>query len=443
MYENKENALIEVVNKKQLKLSPRRSLGKYRLQKRLGKGGYCEVWKARDTVEDIWVALKIPSPDMAGKRDNETILREVRLVAQLRHPHIMPVKNADVIDHHAVLATELSAGTLEDCYRPMGVRRIISIIRQVLDGLSYAHQKRIAHCDVTPGNIFIFQNGRAAIGDFGIGVLIKGRMKTIDDYGTPGYVAPEQAFGKPTYRSDCFSVALVLYEFLTGVLPRWPFHWPPKGVDRLRERTGIEFVRFMKKALNVNPEKRFANAKQMLSAIDQAIPSSLQKALLGNQKRTAIPDWRQLRRKSFSRRYMRVFIELYPCGDCGEPIAESMHCCPWCRSERNRFDDRTPLSHVCHRCHKGVAPEWKYCPWCYGPGFIPQESNGSGKLVYRGHCEYCGGKLTSFMKYCPWCHRKQRKKWQISPFPEMCTRCGWSVDSSYWNWCPWCTQRLI
>ncbi|MHC4468753.1 MAG: protein kinase domain-containing protein, partial [Planctomycetota bacterium] len=93
----------------------------------------------------------------------------------------------------------------------------------MLDGLSYAHQKRIVHCDVTPGNIFLFPNGRAAIGDFGIGILIEGRMKTIDDYGTPGYVAPEQAFGKPTYRSDCFSVALILYEFLTGVLPRWPF----------------------------------------------------------------------------------------------------------------------------------------------------------------------------------------------------------------------------
>jgi serine/threonine protein kinase len=126
MDKNKEHSLIEVVDKKQLKLSSRRSLGKYRLQKRLGKGGYCEVWKARDTVEGIWVALKIPIPDVAGERDNETVLREVRLVAQLKHPHIMPVKNADVIEHHAVLATELSTGTLEDCYRPMGVRRIIS-----------------------------------------------------------------------------------------------------------------------------------------------------------------------------------------------------------------------------------------------------------------------------------------------------------------------------
>ncbi|MHC4258222.1 MAG: protein kinase domain-containing protein [Planctomycetota bacterium] len=421
MDKNKEHSLIEVVDKKQLKLSSRRSLGKYRLQKRLGKGGYCEVWKARDTVEGIWVALKIPIPDVAGERDNETVLREVRLVAQLKHPHIMPVKNADVIEHHAVLATELSTGTLEDCYRPMGVRRIISIIRQVLDGLSYAHQKRIVHCDVTPGNIFLFPNGRAAIGDF--------------------YVAPEQAFGKPTYRSDCFSVALILYEFLTGVLPRWPFHWPPKGLERLRERTGIEFVRFMKKALNPDPEKRFTNAKQMLAAMEQALP----KALHGKKSTAAKkkgPDWRQLRRQDFTQRYQKVLGTLFSCVDCGEPIAESMQACPWCGSERNCFDNRSQLSHICHHCHRGVAPDWHYCPWCYSPGFIPQEPE-SIRPDYKTKCDHCGGKMTNFMKYCPWCHRKQRKKWQISPFPEICTRCGWSVDSSYWNLCPWCSQRLI
>ncbi len=424
------------------RLTPKQRLGKYRLQKRLGKGGYCEVWKARDTVEGIWVALKIPNPDGAGKRDNEAVLREVRLVAQLRHPHLMPLKNADIIDHYAVLATELSSGTLEECTRPMGVHRILSIIRQVLDGLSYAHQKRVVHCDVTPGNIFLFSNGRAALGDFGIGVLVKGRMKTIDDFGTPGYVAPEQAFGKPTYRSDCFSVGLVLYEFLTGLLVRWPFHWPPKGLDRLRDRTSADFVRFMKKAIHPDPDKRFANARQMLLALEAAIPAGHRKKLLGRTQ-DIIPDWQQLRRKSFSRRYLRVFTDLYPCADCGEPVAESMQCCPWCGSERNRFDDCTRFSHLCHRCHKGVAPEWHYCPWCYGPGFIPQESPLAARPEYQGRCEHCEGKLMNFMKYCPWCHRKVRQKWQVWPFPEICTGCGWSVDSSYWNWCPWCEQRLL
>ena len=424
------------------RLAANKRLGKYRLQKKLGKGGYCEVWKARDTVEGIWVALKIPIANVAGKRDNETILREVRLVAQLRHRHLMPLKNADIIDNHAVLATELSAGTLDDCSRPMSVKRILSIIRQVLDGLAYAHQKRMIHCDVTPGNIFLFPNGRAALGDFGIGVLVKGRMKTIDDYGTPGYVAPEQAFGKPTYRSDCFSVGLVLYEYLTGVLPRWPFHWPPKGVDRLQDKTSAEFVRFIKKAIHPSPEKRFTNARQMLAAMDEVIPSPFRKKLQIGEKQAA-PDWRQLRRKAFIQRYSKIFTDFYPCVDCGQPIAESMQYCPWCASERNRYDDCTRFSHLCHRCHKGVSPEWSYCPWCYGPGFIPQESNGLSSPAYHGHCDHCHGKLMRFMKYCPWCHRKVKKKWHLWPFPETCGQCGNSVDSSYWNYCPWCQQGLF
>ena len=90
-------------------------LGKYRLAKRLGVGGTCEVWKARDCVEGIWVALKIPQGDIYGKRDNQALLREVRLVTRLRHRHIMPVKNAEVIDGYMVLATELSVGWSELC----------------------------------------------------------------------------------------------------------------------------------------------------------------------------------------------------------------------------------------------------------------------------------------------------------------------------------------
>jgi eukaryotic-like serine/threonine-protein kinase len=421
-------------------LKPYQKLGKYRLQKRLGKGGYCEVWKARDTVEGIWVALKLPQTDVAGKRDNESVLREVRLVAGLRHPCLMPVKNADIIDNHAFLATELSTGTLGDCSRPMGVRRVFTIMRQVLEGLAFAHLRHVVHCDVTPDNIFLFPNGRARLGDFGIGVHFTGRMKTIDDYGTPGYVSPEQAYGKPTYRSDCFSVALVLYEFLTGVLPRWPFKWPPKGLERLRERTGIDFVRFMKKAMDAEPEKRFANAQQMLTAFDEALPSGIKRRLLISADAT--PDWQQLRKKTFVQKYRRVIADFYPCVECGESIAEAMHCCPWCGSERNRFDDRTRFSHLCHRCHRGVAPQWRYCPWCYGAGFEPQQGSGTVRMEYNDRCEHCRGKMTYFMKYCPWCNRKHGR-WQIRPFPEVCNGCGWSVDSSYWVYCPWCEQKLI
>ena len=177
-------------------------LGKYRLKRCLGTGGTCEVWKVRDGIEGIWVALKIPLEDVNGHRNNEALLREVRAVSRLRHRNILPLKNADIIDGHAVLATELSMRTLADCSKPMAVKRTISIIAQVLEGLAYAHHHRIVHCDVTPNNIFLFPDNRAALGDFGISLKLKGRRKTIDDYGTPGYVAPEQAYGYPRRDSN-------------------------------------------------------------------------------------------------------------------------------------------------------------------------------------------------------------------------------------------------
>lgn len=426
-----------------LNLTAGTRLGKYRLEKHLSTGGSCEVWKAKDCVEDILVALKIPQVGVNGERNNQGLFREIRLVAKMRHPHILSVKNADIIDGYAVLATELSVGTLADRSKPMSVRKIISIMSQVLDGLAYAHNNHLVHCDVTPGNVFLFPDGRAALGDFGICLRFKGRMETVDEFGTPGYVAPEQAYGRPTYRSDCFSAGLILYEYIAGFLPRWPFRWPLRGHGRLREKTSLAFVKFIRKALAVDPTQRFVNAGQMLTALREATPKFLRNGPVLKPQDSRKPDWRQVRRDAFVKRYGKVLPALLRCTECGEPIAESMLMCPWCGSERNRFDSRSRFSHICSRCHRGVLPEWRYCPWCYGAGFRSPSSVRSRGVRYQAKCKYCGGKLMRFMRYCPWCRRKVRQRWRVRPFPEICGRCGWSVDSTFWNYCPWCTQSLL
>jgi len=426
-----------------LRLRRGRRLGKYRLAKLLGEGASSEVWKARDSVEGIWVALKIPLVGINGERDNQALLREIRLVAKLRHPHIMPVKNADIIDGHAVLATELSVGTLDDCSRPMSPRRIFSIVTQVLDGLAHAHRKKMVHCDVTPGNIFLFPNGRAALGDFGISLKVQPQMRTIDEFGTPGYVAPEQAYGRPTYRSDCFAVALILYEYLTGVLPKWPFRWPLPGHKRLREKTNLATVRFLKKALAVDPDQRFADAEKMLAALLQAIPKNLKSPLVLKAAGRRRTTWQKMRRGAFLERYGKVLSADFRCVDCGEAIAETMMLCPWCASRRNRFDAETRFSHICPYCRKGILPEWRYCPWCYSPGLDQPAKTPTPGARYHDRCKHCGGKLMRFMRYCPWCHRKIRRPWQVRPFPEICARCRWSVDTAFWNHCPWCGQKLV
>jgi RNA polymerase subunit RPABC4/transcription elongation factor Spt4 len=150
-----------------------------------------------------------------------------------------------------------------------------------------------------------------------------------------------------------------------------------------------------------------------------------------------------MRRGAFIKKYGRVLPVLFRCVDCSEPIAESMLVCPWCGSRRNRFDSNSQFSHICARCHKGVLPEWRYCPWCYGQGFASPSSIRTAGARYQAHCKYCKGKLMRFMRYCPWCHRKVRQAWQVRPFPEICGRCKWPVDSKFWNYCPWCGQCLV
>jgi hypothetical protein len=181
----------------------------------------------------------------------------------------------------------------------------------------------------------------------------------------------------------------------------------------------------------------------MLTAMHQAMPRALRTALALPSAGEKKLDWRQLRRQTYTKRYRKIFPLLYPCIDCGEPVAESMQICPWCSSAKNRYDDCTQLTHICPRCHKGILGEWSYCPWCYGPGFEPQNPEKRLKIAHHARCSHCSGKLTRFMRYCPWCRRKRQKTWQVWPFPEICGKCGWSVDTNYWNYCPWCKQSLI
>lgn len=420
------------------RLYPGKELGKYILESHLGSGGACEVWKAKDRIEGIRVALKIPLISGNGKRDNDSLLREVRAVAKLRHPHILTVKNADIIDGQAVLATELCTRTLEDCTRPMAVGRLIPIIDQILGALAHAHQHHIVHCDVTPGNIFLLPDRRAVLGDFGIAIRVLGRAKTVDDFGTPGYVAPEQAYGYPTYRSDCFAVGLILYEYLTGILPRWPFEWPPRGYDRLKQRTSLAFAAFVKQALAVNPKKRFVNGTKMLHAMREVLPQRLR----NGQGHEHPLSWQKQRRQAFIKRYSRVLGPLFACCECGEPVAESMRICPWCGHEGHRFDEQTRFPLSCPRCRHGVMPQWEYCPWCREGPFETIKRASKAPLRYGESCDCCGGRLMRFMNYCPWCRRKVRTAWEAPMFPETCNKCTWPVDSSFWHYCPWCCSRL-
>ncbi|MHC4938107.1 MAG: serine/threonine-protein kinase [Planctomycetota bacterium] len=249
-----------------------RVLGKYRLIRRLGTGGFAEVYEARDTIEGVRVALKVPHPEFSSKHALDDFRREIRIAASLDHPNILPVKNADLVQGRLVVAFPLGQETLADrLHRRMGVETALAYGEQMLDALAHAHHRRVIHCDVKPENLILFPDGWLRLGDFGI-ARIALRTLAASGSGTVGYVAPEQAMGKPSFRSDVFSAGLILYRMLAGKLPEWPFREPLPGSARLRSKVPPSFRAFLQRALRVDHRQRYKDAATMLNAFQRLLP---------------------------------------------------------------------------------------------------------------------------------------------------------------------------
>ena len=240
-------------------------IGKYRIEKRLGQGGFASVYQAMDTIQGILVALKVPHPQYT----NDTVLtqfrREIRATQNLEHQNILPIKDASIIDDRLVMVFPLGEETLlSRMTRRISLETAIDIIEQIIRAAAHAHAHKIIHCDIKPDNVIVFPGNHIRLADFGIA---KVSQKTIQGSGTGtvGYMAPEQAMGKPSRRSDVFSIGLIVWRMLSGCWPEWPFEWPASGYARLLGRIHPEFIEFMRKAIEPNPRKRFRDAEQMLS----------------------------------------------------------------------------------------------------------------------------------------------------------------------------------
>jgi serine/threonine-protein kinase len=255
-----------------MKLRARSRLGKYRIVAHRDSGGFAEVYEAFDTIERVRVALKVPRDGKPGSEIHEAYLKEVRLNATLEHPNILPIKNADLIDGRLVIAHPLGTESLADrLQRRMAVTTALELGHQILKGLAYAHARRVLHCDVKPENIILFPGNVLKLADFGLAKITSHTVRGSGS-GTLGFMAPEHAMGRPSFRSDVFSAGLILYRMLSGRLPEWPFRWPLPGVDRLRRSVPRDFVELLKRSLHTMHRRRFKNAGDMLAAFEVLLP---------------------------------------------------------------------------------------------------------------------------------------------------------------------------
>ena len=267
------------------------TLGRYRIIKELGRGAMGRVLLAHDPQIDRQVAVKTVHifsalPEQEQKTARERFLVEVRAAGKLLHPGIVAIFDVGEEDGVPYLAMEYVEGqTLDAFCRPdtlLPPETAVELVASAAEALDYAHQADIVHRDIKPANILRVGEETMKIMDFG---LAKGPHVHLtqegDLLGTPSYMSPEQIRGESVDgRSDLFSLAVVLYEMLTGAKPfkgetvssvlfRIVNEHPPSASSAGRY-VPEELSRFLEKALSKRPEERFQSGSDLAAALRKA-----------------------------------------------------------------------------------------------------------------------------------------------------------------------------
>jgi serine/threonine protein kinase len=284
-------------------------IGKYEIQEMLGKGGVGVVYKAFDPTIARGVALKAITRDSldAGelKHAMDRFRHEAQAVGRLVHPRIVQIYDYGEDERVAYIVMELVNGkTLhqhlaqETRYE---IREIGEIIRQVLDGIGYAHTQGVVHRDIKPSNILINSDGRIKISDFGIARIESSDLTQVGEVlGTPHYMAPEQFLGSGIDKpADLFSIGVIAYELLAGRKPfigttasvmQQVLNEQPSDPSRLNPRLSPLMDRVLQKALAKKSEERFQSAQEFAEAFKEALGATLSPDYAEPTIRLNVPD---------------------------------------------------------------------------------------------------------------------------------------------------------
>ena len=250
---------------------------RYVVEREVARGGWACVYRARDRKHDRVVAVKVFHPELAHTLGPERFLQEIRLVAGMQHPYVVPLHDSGETAESLYYVMPFVEGeTLRDRLVREGRLKLddaLAIARDVLAALAYAHDHDVLHRDIKPENVLL-SGGHALVTDFGIARAVsKARGDRLSRpgiaVGTPAYMAPEQALGGEDAdgRSDVYAVASVLYEMLAG-RPPYPDATLASVVDvaELRPDLPREVTSAVMKALALMPDDRFPTATASFSA---------------------------------------------------------------------------------------------------------------------------------------------------------------------------------
>src|SRR5688572_27813777 len=264
---------------------------RYVIERELGHGGMAVVYLARDVRHDRPVAIKVFRSDVGDATGAERFQREIRLLARLQHPHILPLYDSGTTGETSYFVSPFIEGeTLRERLkreRQLPVDEAVRLAIEVCDALDFAHSRGVVHRDIKPENILL-HDGHAVVADFGIARAIR---RTVGEWttaagmsvGSPAYMSPEQASGELQIdgRADIYSLACVLYEMLAGQPPftgrsahmilvaRLTSTATP--VSELRAEVPPGLSAALSRALARAPGDRFPTASQFSSALAESL----------------------------------------------------------------------------------------------------------------------------------------------------------------------------
>jgi len=266
---------------------PPQKIGRYEVIAELGRGGMATVYRAHDPSFDREVAVKVlPREFLHDPQFLGRFQREVKTIAQLEHPAIVPVYDVGEDDGMPFFVMRImTGGSLSDWLKQgaFSVEDTARIIERLAKALAYAHKKGIVHRDLKPGNVLFDSNGDPFISDFGVAKLVESASSMTGSgiIGTPAYMSPEQAqSGQVDGRSDIYALGAIVYEMLTGFQPYRAD--TPMGVvvkhitepvpEILRDNPTLspEVDQVIKKAMSKNPDERYSTAIELAKALNKA-----------------------------------------------------------------------------------------------------------------------------------------------------------------------------
>lgn len=257
-----------------------REVGPYHLERLLGQGGFAWVFVGRE-ADGTPVAVKVLKPRYARDRHFEGRFRnEAETAAKLRHPNIIRIRSVSRAGDHVYFAMDLCADSLGARIQregPLAEADIVRIGSDVARGLGFAHEKGVIHRDLKPDNILIHSDGSAVISDFGIARAVSGYVASTGvnmTIGTPQYLSPEQAQGRPLdQRVDCYALGVTFYKAATGDVPFSSGDWfelarmhveaAPLPPRKRRPELSKRFERLVLKCLAKHPDDRYRDATEL------------------------------------------------------------------------------------------------------------------------------------------------------------------------------------